>query len=92
MSRIGTKVVSVFMPRVLFDTNAGMSKAVKAHMKQKMAFDISAGAADAAQNLLMAVGLLGALYIGVYQVIYGGKTVGQFATLTTYWAQFTGGY
>ncbi|RDW94363.1 p-loop containing nucleoside triphosphate hydrolase-10 [Coleophoma crateriformis] len=64
--------------------------AVKAHMKQKMAFDLSAGAADAAQNLLMAVGLLGALYIGVYQVIRGGKTVGQFATLTTYWAQFTG--
>lgn len=38
----------------------------------------------------MALGLLGALTLGGYQVSTEKATVGRFATLLVYWAQLTG--
>jgi hypothetical protein len=44
----------------------------------------------AAQSVVMSIGLFGACLIAAYQVKSGGKSVGDFATLITCWAQFTG--
>ncbi|KAF8865575.1 hypothetical protein BDZ45DRAFT_786840 [Acephala macrosclerotiorum] len=60
--------------------------AVKEHMQSKKDYEMSSQAIGAAQGLILSVGLLGALWIGVYQVINGG-TVGKFTTLLVYWAQ-----
>ena len=59
-------------------------------MKSKWVYEISSQAIGAAQGLVMTCGLLGALYLAVYQVTKEEKTVGQFATLLTYWAQLQG--
>lgn len=60
--------------------------AVKEHMQSKKDYEMSSQAIGAAQGLILSIGLLGALWIGVYQVINGG-TVGKFTTLLVYWAQ-----
>lgn len=44
----------------------------------------------AVQSVVMKIGLFGACLIAAYQVRGGGKSVGNFATLITYWVQFTG--
>lgn len=51
---------------------------------------MSAQSINAAQGLIMTVGLLGALWLGVYQVAFAGLSVGKFATLLVYWAQLSG--
>jgi hypothetical protein len=56
-------------------------------MKSKRTYEMSSQAISAAQGLVMTLGLLGALWLGVYQVAYGGKSVGKFTTLLVYWAQ-----
>jgi len=61
--------------------------AVKDHMKSKRTYEMSSQAISAAQGLVMTLGLLGALWLGVYQVAYDGKSVGKFTTLLVYWAQ-----
>ncbi|KAE9376692.1 hypothetical protein N431DRAFT_330918 [Stipitochalara longipes BDJ] len=61
--------------------------AVKDHMKSKRVYEMSSQAISAAQGLVMTLGLLGALWLGVYQVAYDGKSVGKFTTLLVYWAQ-----
>jgi ABC-type bacteriocin/lantibiotic exporter with double-glycine peptidase domain len=45
---------------------------------------------SAAQGLIMTIGLLGALWLGVYQVAFGDLSVGRFTTLLVYWAQLSG--
>lgn len=67
------------------------SQAVKDHMKAKRTYEMSSQAISAAQGLVMTLGLLGALWLGVYQVAYGGKSVGKFTTLLVYWAQLQSG-
>ncbi|KAL3427836.1 ABC transporter [Phlyctema vagabunda] len=64
--------------------------AVKDHLKARGAYELSSQTIIAAQGFVMTLGLLGALYLAVYQVIQGNKTVGQFATLITYWGQLQG--
>lgn len=59
-------------------------------MQSKRSYELSTQASGAAQGLVMTLGLLGALYLAVYQVLNKDKTVGQFATLLTYWAQLQG--
>ena len=66
---------------------ADASLAVKDHMKSKRNYEMSTQAISAAQGLVMTLGLLGALWLGVYQVAYDGKSVGKFTTLLVYWAQ-----
>jgi ABC-type bacteriocin/lantibiotic exporter with double-glycine peptidase domain len=66
---------------------ANSSLAVKDHMKAKRTYEMSSQAITAAQGLVMTIGLLGALWLGVYQVAYSGKSVGKFTTLLVYWAQ-----
>jgi len=56
-------------------------------MKAKRTYEMSSQAISAAQGLVMTLGLLGALWLGVYQVAYEGKSVGKFTTLLVYWAQ-----
>jgi hypothetical protein len=56
-------------------------------MKAKRTYEMSSQAISAAQGLVMTLGLLGALWLGVYQVAYLGKSVGKFTTLLVYWAQ-----
>jgi ABC-type multidrug transport system fused ATPase/permease subunit len=67
-------------------------KAVKDHMKAKRTYEMSSQAISAAQGLIMTLGLLGALWLGVYQVAYQGKSVGKFTTLLVYWAQLQSEY
>jgi ABC-type multidrug transport system fused ATPase/permease subunit len=66
---------------------ANSPQAVKDHMKAKRTYEMSSQAITAAQGLVMTLGLLGALWLGVYQVAYQGKSVGKFTTLLVYWAQ-----
>jgi hypothetical protein len=61
--------------------------AVQDHMKAKRVYEMSSQAIGAAQGLVMTLGLLGALWLGVYQVAYAGQSVGKFTTLLVYWAQ-----
>lgn len=56
-------------------------------MKAKRIYEMSSQAIGAAQGLVMTIGLLGALWLGIYQVAYQGKSVGKFTTLMVYWAQ-----
>ena len=62
-------------------------QAVKEHMQVKRSYELSSQSIGAAQGLVMTFGLLGALFLGVYQVVYQGKTIGKFTTLLVYWAQ-----
>lgn len=48
---------------------------------------MSSQVVSATQGLLMTIGLLGALFIGVYQIKHEGQSVGKFTTLLVYWAQ-----
>lgn len=63
------------------------STAVKEHMGAKGSYEMSSQAIGATQALILTLGLLGALWLGVYQVAYGGQSVGKFTTLLVYWAQ-----
>jgi hypothetical protein len=57
-------------------------------MKVKRSYELSGQAISAAQGLVMTFGLLGALFLGVYQVVVTGEqTIGKFTTLLVYWAQ-----
>ncbi len=56
-------------------------------MKAKRTYELSSQFIGAAQGLVMTFGLLGALYLGVYQVSQGRQTIGKFTTLLVYWAQ-----
>ena len=51
---------------------------------------MSAQSISAAQGLIMTIGLLGALWLGVYQVAFDGLSVGRFTTLLVYWAKLAG--
>ena len=66
--------------------------AVQDHMKAKRVYEMSSQAIGAAQGLVMTLGLLGALWLGVYQVAYEGRSVGKFTTLLVYWAQLQSMY
>lgn len=63
------------------------SCAVEDHMKAKKSYEMSSQAIGAAQGLILTIGLLGALWLGVFQVVYQNKSIGQFTTLLVYWAQ-----
>ncbi|TAQ86264.1 hypothetical protein B7494_g5424 [Chlorociboria aeruginascens] len=64
--------------------------AVSDHMKAKKAYELSTQVIGATQGLVMTFGLLGALFLAVYQVIYEGKSIGKFTVLLIYWAQLKG--
>ncbi|RDL42197.1 p-loop containing nucleoside triphosphate hydrolase [Venustampulla echinocandica] len=66
------------------------SHAIKDHLKVKYTYEMSSHSISAAQGLIMTIGLLGALWLGVYQVAYEGRSVGKFTTLLIYWAQLSG--
>jgi ABC-type transport system involved in Fe-S cluster assembly fused permease/ATPase subunit len=63
------------------------ASAVSDHMKSKKSYEFASQVITAGQALVMALGLLGAMLLGVYQVAYEGKSLGQFTTLLVYWAQ-----
>ncbi|KAH7403640.1 hypothetical protein BKA64DRAFT_574026, partial [Cadophora sp. MPI-SDFR-AT-0126] len=63
------------------------SGAVKEHMQSKGNYEMSSQAIGATQALILTLGLLGALWLGVYQVAYEGQSVGKFTTLLVYWGQ-----
>ena len=56
-------------------------------MKAKWRYELSSQAISATQGLVMTFGLLGALYLGVYQVVYNHQSIGKFTTLLVYWTQ-----
>ncbi|KAG9233515.1 hypothetical protein BJ875DRAFT_505324 [Amylocarpus encephaloides] len=66
------------------------SSAVREHLSTRFRFQMASQSATAAQGIVMTVGLLGALWLGTYQVAYGDMSVGKFATLLVYWAQLSG--
>lgn len=66
--------------------------AVKEHMKAKKVYEMSSQVIGAAQGLVMSLGLLGALWLGVWQVTSGTQSVGKFTTLLVYWAQLQSKY
>jgi ABC-type transport system involved in Fe-S cluster assembly fused permease/ATPase subunit len=65
--------------------------AVKDHMKAKRTYELSSQVINAVQGAIMAIGLLAALYLGVYQVTNSKsdstKTVGLLTQLLVYWGQ-----
>ncbi|PBP22523.1 hypothetical protein BUE80_DR006542, partial [Diplocarpon rosae] len=63
------------------------SGAVKEHMKFKGDYETSYHFISACQALILTFGLLGALWLGAYQVAYQDQSVGRFATLLVYWGQ-----
>ena len=71
---------------------ADIFQAVKEHMQVKRSYELSSQAISAAQGLVMSFGLLGALFLGVYQVVYEDKSIGKFTTLLVYWAQLQSKY
>lgn len=62
-------------------------QAVKEHMQVKRSYELSSQSIGAAQGLVMTFGLLGALFLGVYQVVNKQQSIGRFTTLLVYWAQ-----
>ncbi|KAI1005637.1 hypothetical protein K3495_g2591 [Podosphaera aphanis] len=61
--------------------------AVQDHLKTKKIFEFSTQLVSASQGLIMAVGLLAALSLGIYQVVHENRSTGQFTTLLVYWSQ-----
>lgn len=63
-------------------------------MESKRNYELSSQTINAAQAAVVAVGLLGALSIGVYQVAAGGteerSSIGKLTQLLVYWAQLQG--
>lgn len=59
-------------------------------MRAQKSYTMSTQAIGAAQGLVMTFGLLGALWLGVWQVITETHSVGSFTTLLVYWAQLQG--
>jgi ABC-type multidrug transport system fused ATPase/permease subunit len=66
--------------------------AVKAHLKHKRVYEMSAQSISFSQGVIMALGLLGALSLGGYQVVTSQVSVGNFTTLLVYWAQLAGSF
>lgn len=61
--------------------------AVKDHMKAKKTYELSSQSINAAQGAIMTVGLVSALFLGVWQVSRENKSIGNLTTLLVYWAQ-----
>lgn len=61
--------------------------AVKDHLNGRRIYEMSSQTINFTQAVIMALGLLGALSLGGYQVIHNEATVGKFTTLLVYWAQ-----
>lgn len=59
-------------------------------MKHKRVYEMSAQSISFSQGVIMALGLLGALSLGGYQVVTNQVSVGNFTTLLAYWAQLAG--
>lgn len=59
-------------------------------MKAKRKHELSMQSINAAQGLTMTCGLIGALYLVVFQVAKEGKSIGQLATFLAYWSQIQG--
>ena len=61
-------------------------------MQVKRSYELSSQSIGAAQGLVMTFGLLGALFLGVWQVVHRQQTIGRFTTLLVYWAQLQSKY
>lgn len=59
-------------------------------MKARRTFDLSLQIMNAAQGFTMTCGLIGGLYIAVFQVAKEGKSIGQLTTFLVYWSQLQG--
>ena len=56
-------------------------------MKAKKTYELSSQSINAAQGAIMTVGLVSALFLGVWQVSRESKSIGNLTTLLVYWAQ-----
>lgn len=63
---------------------------VEQRMQSQLKMDLIFYISLAAQVSVLEIGFFGACMIAAYQVTNGEKLFGDFATLITYWAQFTG--
>ncbi|KAG9248021.1 hypothetical protein BJ878DRAFT_532224 [Calycina marina] len=63
------------------------SLAVKEHMASQVSYEMSTQALGAVQGAIMTLGLIGALFLGVWQVSRQGRSIGNLTTLLAYWAQ-----
>ncbi|RKF54300.1 Heavy metal tolerance protein [Golovinomyces cichoracearum] len=63
--------------------------AVREHLQSKYTYEISSQLVNMTQGVIMAAGLLAVLWLGIYQVVYDDKSVGQFTTLLIFWAQLS---
>ena len=72
---------------VISDAMTDQFQAVKEHMQVKRSYELSSQSISAAQGLIMTFGLLGALFLGIYQVVDKQQSIGRFTTLLVYWAQ-----
>lgn len=64
--------------------------AVNENLKYKRTFMQASEFTSAIQSLTMTCGLIGGLYLAVFQVAKDGKSIGQLTTFLVYWAQLQG--
>ena len=66
------------------------SDAVTQHFESKKTVYIMNWLSTTIQDSVLDMGLFGACFFAIYQVIYCGSSVGSFVTLLTYWASLSG--
>jgi ABC-type multidrug transport system fused ATPase/permease subunit len=66
------------------------ASAVNKYQKYNRLHSIGTRLVSAAQGLIIAIGLLGACFLAVYQVIQKSRSPGDFVVLLTYWGQLQG--
>ena len=62
---------------------------IKNEMKNKIVYWRLSYFTSAVQSFVLDIGLYAACFYAIYQVIYGGQTVGKFIVLLTYWGQLS---
>ncbi|MCJ1399436.1 hypothetical protein MMC11_002638 [Xylographa trunciseda] len=84
----GWKTVSYFNrmrhAEELYATSTSIN--IQLRWKNQVIYYIS----DGLQGLILDLGLFGACFYAIYQIIYKNQSVGQFVTLFTYWANLAG--
>ena len=63
---------------------------VEGHMRAQKAYSLARYFETAVQASIISIGLLWACYLAAYQVAHGQKSVGNFVTFLSYWAQLSG--
>ena len=83
----GWKTVSYF--NRLSHAQQRYAVGIRNEMQSRLAYWRLSYFTSAVQSFVLDIGLYSACFYAVYQVIYGGQTVGKFIVLLTYWGQLS---